>query len=89
VAAGGIIINGTGVKEFSMAVLKSGADFTIEATTDSRVVLIGGEKLTPRHIHWNFVSNCKQRIEQAKADWKAGKFPKVPGDEQEFIPLPQ
>ena len=42
----------------------------------------------PRHIWWNFVSSRKERIEQAKAEWKAGHFDKVPGDEIEFIPLP-
>jgi redox-sensitive bicupin YhaK (pirin superfamily) len=88
VAAGGVTINGTAVKEFSMAVLHQGADITIEATADSRIALIGGEKLSPRHIYWNFVSSRSERIEQAKADWKAGKFPKVPNDEEEFIPLP-
>ena len=89
VAAGGITINGTAVKEFSMAVLHSGAKITIQATAETRIALIGGEKMPPRHIHWNFVSSRKDRIEQAKADWKAGKFPKVPGDEEEFIPLPE
>ena len=43
----------------------------------------------PRHIWWNFVSSRKERIEQAKAEWKAGHFGKVPGDEIEFIPLPE
>ena len=43
----------------------------------------------PRFIFWNFVSSSRERIEQAKADWKAGRFGKVPGDEQEFIPLPE
>ena len=43
----------------------------------------------PRHIWWNFVSSRKDRIEQAKADWKAGRFADVPGDEIEFIPLPE
>ena len=43
----------------------------------------------PRHIWWNFVSSRKERIEQAKTDWKAGHFDKVPGDEIEFIPLPE
>jgi hypothetical protein len=42
-----------------------------------------------RHIWWNFVSSSKERIEQAKEDWKEGRFPKVPGDEAEFIPLPE
>jgi hypothetical protein len=43
----------------------------------------------PRHIWWNFVSSRKDRIESAKADWQAGHFGKVPGDEIEFIPLPE
>jgi hypothetical protein len=42
-----------------------------------------------RHVWWNFVSSSAERIEQAKADWKAGRFGKVPGDETEFIPLPE
>jgi hypothetical protein len=43
----------------------------------------------PRFIFWNFVASSRERIEQAKADWKAGRFEKVPGDEHEFIPLPE
>ena len=43
----------------------------------------------PRHVWWNFVSSRKERIEQAKAEWAAGHFQKVPGDEIEFIPLPE
>jgi Pirin C-terminal cupin domain len=43
----------------------------------------------PRHLFWNLVSSSRERIEQAKADWKAGRFGKVPGDEVEFIPLPE
>ena len=51
-------------------------------------MLIGGAKLDgERHICWNFVASSKERIERAKADWKEGRFPKVPGDEVEFIPL--
>ena len=45
--------------------------------------------LSPRHIWWNFVSSRQQRIEQAKADWKTGAFPTIPGDATEFIPLPE
>ena len=53
-------------------------------------MLIGGAPLDgPRHIWWNFVSSSQERIEQAKADWKEGRFGKVPGDEEEFIPLPE
>jgi redox-sensitive bicupin YhaK (pirin superfamily) len=50
--------------------------------------VIGGEALGPRLVDWNFVSSRKARIEQAREDWRAGRFPKVPGDEEEFIPLP-
>ncbi|HET6628663.1 MAG TPA: pirin-like C-terminal cupin domain-containing protein, partial [Woeseiaceae bacterium] len=56
----------------------------------ARFVLVGGETMDgPRHIWWNFVSSRKERIEQAKAEWKAGRFDTVPGDEEEFIPLPE
>ena len=60
----------------------------IESTADSRVALIGGEKIGKRFIEWNFISSRKERVEQAKRDWQAGNFPKVVGDEDEFIPLP-
>jgi len=54
-----------------------------------RVMLLGGEAFTTRrHVWWNFVSSSRDRINQAKDDWQNGRFPKVPGDEQEFIPIP-
>lgn len=74
--------------EFSMAVLQPHQSVTVTATETSRIAMIGGEHLSRRHIWWNFVSSRKERIEQAKSDWKSGKFAKVPGDEEEFIPLP-
>lgn len=89
VAAGNIEINGTTVKEFCLAILEADCEVVIKASADSRIALIGGERLSERHINWNFVSSRKERIEQARADWKAGRFPKVPGDEEEFIPLPE
>jgi hypothetical protein len=53
-------------------------------------MLCGGEAFTtPRHVWWNFVSSRKDRIEQAKQDWKARRFALVPGDEKEFIPIPE
>ena len=56
----------------------------------TRVMLLGGEAFTTkRHVWWNFVSSDRERINQAKHDWKAGRFPKVPGDEAEFIPIPE
>ena len=60
------------------------------APQPSRISVIGGATLDgPRHVWWNFVSSRKERIEQAKDDWRAGKFAAVPGDEIEFIPLPE
>jgi len=77
---------GTGV----MAVLQPGAEVTIEAEEASRLMLVGGAPLDgDRHIWWNFVSSSKDRIERAKDDWRHGRFGKVPGDEREFIPLPE
>jgi redox-sensitive bicupin YhaK (pirin superfamily) len=62
---------------------------TVRATRPSRIFLLGGEPMDgPRHIWWNFVHSSQDRIAQAKADWKAGRFGVVPGDEREFIPLP-
>jgi redox-sensitive bicupin YhaK (pirin superfamily) len=52
--------------------------------------VVGGAAMDgPRHIWWNFVSSRQDRIEAAKADWQAGRFPLVPGDTSEFIPLPE
>src|SRR6266478_5014264 len=68
--------------------LRSGDEATIEAASPARVLVLGGEPADgPRHIFWNFVSSSRERIEAAKADWRAGRFAKVPG-ETEFIPLP-
>jgi len=72
-----------------LLVFKPGDAPTITAVNDTHFVIVGGAPMDgPRHIWWNFVSSRKERIEQAKADWKAGHFDKVPGDEIEFIPLP-
>jgi redox-sensitive bicupin YhaK (pirin superfamily) len=72
-----------------MLVFVPGASVMLRADSPARVVLIGGAPVDgERHMYWNFVSSSKQRIEQAKRDWKQGRFPKVPGDEVEFIPLP-
>lgn len=88
VASGSLAAQGTPIPEHAMAVFSREPAVVLEATEETRVALIGGEKLGPRYIEWNFVSSRKARIEQAKEDWKQGRFPRVPGDEQEFIPLP-
>jgi hypothetical protein len=73
-----------------LLVFKPGDRVTIKAATDAHFVIVGGAPMDgPRHIWWNFVSSRKERIEQAKAEWTAGHFGKVPGDEIEFIPLPE
>jgi redox-sensitive bicupin YhaK (pirin superfamily) len=89
VAEGNVRCDGQPVAPGVMAVLRSGARVTVEADGPARVMLVGGAPLDgPRHIFWNFVSSSKERIDRAAADWRAGRFPKVPGDEKEFIPLP-
>jgi redox-sensitive bicupin YhaK (pirin superfamily) len=73
-----------------MLVLTPEAGVALRASSNCRLVLFGGAPLDgKRHIWWNFVSSSKERLEQAKRDWKDGKFPKVPGDEVEFTPLPE
>jgi redox-sensitive bicupin YhaK (pirin superfamily) len=72
-----------------LLVFSSGDEITVKAISTARLLLFGGEPLDgPRHLWWNFVSSSRERIEQAKADWKAGRFAPVPGD-AEFIPLPE
>ena len=72
-----------------MLVFAPNVPATLRAITDARVALIGGAPIDgERHIFWNFVSSSRERIERAKRDWREGRFPKVPGDEREFIPVP-
>jgi redox-sensitive bicupin YhaK (pirin superfamily) len=88
VATGQIEIAGQRFPEGQLLVFRPGDAIDLRADTDVRVLLLGGEPMDgPRHIWWNFVSSSKDRIEQAKQDWKAGRFGPVPGD-TEFIPLP-
>ena len=89
VAEGSIVIQGRAVGAGSMVVLRSGAPVGLRATQPTRALLLGGAKLEgERHVWWNFVSSSKERIDRAKDDWANGRFPKVPGDEDEAIPLP-
>jgi redox-sensitive bicupin YhaK (pirin superfamily) len=87
--SGRITVAGHAVETGTLLVLKKGAVVEIAAEVPSRLMLVGGEPLdAPRFMWWNFVSSSKDRLEQAKADWKAGRFGAVPG-ETEFIPLPE
>ncbi len=83
----GIIIDGQELKQHQLAVLSSNSEVEITANSQARCMVIGGEPLGQRHKWWNFVSSNPERIEQAKEDWRLGKFSKVP-EETEFIPLP-
>lgn len=73
-----------------MVVFTKGAEVVLRAERPTRVVLLGGAPLEgQRYIDWNFVSSSQERLQQARRDWKEGRFPRVPGDEVEFIPLPE
>jgi len=90
VLSGEIEIGGDHHGPERLLVLRPGDRVTVRAMSDAHVVIVGGAAMDgPRHIWWNFVSSRKDRIEAAKADWKAGRFDLVPGDSTEFIPLPE
>jgi redox-sensitive bicupin YhaK (pirin superfamily) len=72
-----------------LLVFRPGDRMTVKAATAARFMLLGGAALGRRHVWWNFVSSRKERIEQAKEDWRTGRFGKIPGDDQEFIALPE
>lgn len=88
VADGELKARDVALPKHSLAILDGSAGVEVEAVAESRIALIGGDPVGPRFIDWNFVSSRKERIAQARADWQAGRFPRVPGDEAEFIPLP-
>lgn len=88
VVKGELDIHGETAPLFAMSVLNDAAK-TVTALEDTRFALIGGAHLGQRHLDWNFVSSRKARLERAKTDWREGRFPKVVGDEAEFIPLPE
>ena len=89
VVEGAITVSGARFAPGTMAVLAPRVSVAIECDEPSRVMIVGGAKLEgERHIFWNFVSSSEARIEHAKDDWRFHRFPKVPGDEVEFIPLP-
>jgi redox-sensitive bicupin YhaK (pirin superfamily) len=90
VVEGELVCEGASYGPGSMLIFRPGASAVIRARGDSRVMWLGGAPLEgSRHIYWNFVSSSKERIERAKEAWKRGAFPKVPGDDVEFIPLPE
>jgi redox-sensitive bicupin YhaK (pirin superfamily) len=95
VVEGAVDCQGQSFSRFQMVSLRPRSAVQLRATAPSRLVMIGGDPFPePRHLWWNFVSSSRERIEQAKHDWRerrgeaGGPFPLVPGDETEFIPLP-
>ena len=83
-------IDGQKLDLYTLYLLAPGESMTLKAQTPARVMLLGGQAFaTKRHVWWNFVSSSRDRINQAKEDWKARRFPIVPGDEEEFIPIPE
>jgi redox-sensitive bicupin YhaK (pirin superfamily) len=86
---GAVEIGGQRFEPGRLLVFRAGREVAIRALLPTRLILLGGETMDgPRHLWWNFVSSSRERIQQAKADWKAGRFDQVIG-ETEFIPLPE
>jgi redox-sensitive bicupin YhaK (pirin superfamily) len=88
VVTGAVEIDGTRIEAGHMPVFAPGETVTFTALEPSVVMLLGGEPLGERHLFWNFVSSSLDRIEQAKDDWRHGRFALPPHDHDEFIPLP-
>jgi redox-sensitive bicupin YhaK (pirin superfamily) len=83
-------LDGEPLELFTLYVLKPGHEARLSSATSARAMLMGGQAFsTPRHVFWNFVSSSRERINEAKEDWKAQRFPLIPGDDQEYIPLPE
>jgi redox-sensitive bicupin YhaK (pirin superfamily) len=83
-------LDGQPLDLFALYILRPGHEARLSSSSGARLMLMGGQAFTtPRHVFWNFVSSSRDRINQAKEDWKALRFPLIPGDDQEFIPLPE
>ena len=87
---GGVVESGGARHETgAMILFDKGERAEIKASGDARVMLLGGAPLDgPRHVWWNFVASSRERLDRAKTDWKAMRFGTIPGDDKEFIPLP-
>jgi len=83
-------LDGDALDLFTLYVLRPGHEARLSSGSGGRLMLMGGGAFsTPRHVFWNFVSSSRDRINQAKEDWKALRFPTIPGDDEEYIPLPE
>ncbi|MDM7860274.1 pirin family protein [Alteromonas sp. ASW11-36] len=88
-ASGSAMIDATEIQEHQMAIINPDASTAITAKTACRLAIIGGEQMSPRRMFWNFASTDTESIEQAKRDWEEDKFPVIPDDNDERIPLPR
>jgi redox-sensitive bicupin YhaK (pirin superfamily) len=87
---GSVTISGDSFPDNRLLVFKPGDEIVVSSENGAHFMLFGGASLgSKRYIWWNFVSSSKERIEQAKQEWKTGRFDIVPGDDKEFIPLPE
>ena len=83
-------LDGQPLELFTLYVLRPGHEARLSSASGARIMLMGGAAFaTRRYVFWNFVSSSRDRINQAKEDWKALRFPLIPGDDEEFIPLPE
>ena len=90
VAEGEAWLDGLQLEPATLYVLRPGISATLRSASGGHVMLCGGAPMDgPRHVFWNFVSSRRDRINQAKEDWKAGRFALPPDDHDEFIPLPE
>jgi redox-sensitive bicupin YhaK (pirin superfamily) len=90
VVGGEAALDGRNLEPYALYVLRPGHEARLSSASGGRLMLMGGEAFTTgRYVFWNFVSSSRDRINQAEEDWRALRFKLIPGDDQEFIPLPE
>jgi len=89
VISGSVDFGGAHIAAGTMVVFDESASVELTTAGGSRLVMFGGDPITERYLEWNFVASTRARLEQARDDWSNGRFPVIPDDAEEFIPLPQ
>jgi redox-sensitive bicupin YhaK (pirin superfamily) len=89
IISGSLDCRGAPIEAGTMAVFNEDAAVELTASRNTRLVMLGGDPITERYLDWNFVASTRERIEQAKDDWRNGRFPIIADDAQDYIPLPQ
>ena len=83
-------LDGDPLQPFALYILRPGHEARLSSATGGKLMLLGGQAFTTRrYVFWNFVSSSRERINHAKEEWKAQRFPLIPGDDQEYIPIPE